>query len=56
MTKYYQGMATSSNGKKVRVVYLPKKNKANSMFAWTVLGKRRKWFKTKQNAIKYAKR
>ena len=54
--KKYEGVYKSGLGKNVRVVYLPKKNKATSDFAWTVLGKKKKWFSKKENAIKYAKK
>jgi len=54
--KYYDGVCKSSSGKKVRVVYLPKRHSVKSDWAWTVLGKKKKWFSKKSDAIKYAKK
>jgi hypothetical protein len=51
-----EGVFKSKRGKQVRVVYLPLTSKVSSRWKWTVLGKRKKWFKTKTNAIKYAVR
>ena len=54
--KYSGVYKSKSTGKQTRVVYLPKENKATSKWGWTVLGKTKRWFSKKTDAIKYAKK